>query len=91
MRLNEKSWFNIELFEKGVDKCAGYNGYHYEVTLEKFTYKNDNNYESKKLIYEENRENAKRLFLKQNYKEALKIYKHSINILSGLSKKFFKP
>lgn len=51
MKLNEKSWFNIELFEKGASACAGYNGYHYEIVLEKFTYKNDNNFESKKLIY----------------------------------------
>lgn len=41
------------------------------------------------MIYEENREKAKNLFQKKNYKEALKIYKHSINILNGLSKKFF--
>jgi hypothetical protein len=59
--------------------------------LDKFVYKNDNNFQSKFFIYEENRLKAKDQFLKKNYKEAVKIYKHSINILKGLSSKFFTP
>jgi hypothetical protein len=43
------------------------------------------------LIYEENRLKAREEFLKKNYKEAVKIYKNSINILKGLSRKFFTP
>jgi len=88
MKVNEKSWFNVQLHEKESTVCAGYPGFHYQVILDKFIYKNDDNFESKRLIYEENREKAKVLFQKKNFKEALKIYKHSINILSSLSKKF---
>ncbi len=29
--------------------------------------------------------------MKKNYKEAIRIYKNSINILKGLSKKIFSP
>lgn len=91
MRVQEKSWFNTQLYAKYSTTCGGYPGYHYELTLDKFVYKNDNNFQSKFLIYEENRLKAREEFMKKNYKEAVKIYKHSINILKGLSIKFFTP
>jgi hypothetical protein len=91
MKANENSWFNIQLYDKYSTTCGGYPGYHYEITLDKFVYKNDNNYQSKFFIYEENRLKAKDEFQKKNYKEAIKIYKNSINILRGLSIKFFNP
>ena len=59
MKVNEKSWLNIQLYEKYSSTCGGYPGYHYQIIIEKFVYKNDNNFESKRLIYEENREKGK--------------------------------
>lgn len=89
MKVSEKSWFNIHIYDKYSTTCGGYPGYHYELTLDKFIYKNDNIYESKFLIYEENRLKAREEFMKKNYKEAVRIYRNSINILKGLGRKFF--
>ena len=40
-------------------------------------------------MYEDCREKGKTLFKLKKYKDALKLYEKSVNILSGLSKKIF--
>ena len=53
MKLYEEAWFNIK--DPNANEEEKRTGYHYRISVEQIKYKNTENINSKKMVYEQNR------------------------------------
>ena len=64
-------------------------GCHYEITVEKLEYKNADTIDSKRLVFDQKKIEAREYFIKGDYMEALKVYRFIYDITSNCSLKLF--
>lgn len=89
MKAEEKAWVNFRLPYLHEVPGLPHSGCHFYITIEDIKYKNSDTLESKRIVSEKCREEAKKLFMAKDYEKALKFYRKEINITEGIERKKF--